>query len=195
MASDARAGRVLRPRSRSGFVFQALSIAAFVVLGRRAWGMSLCLALWAVIVGLISVILLLPVTLAGLGLARRFAGGGADALGQAQAAALALVFQPAGADGCSAPASAWSVDLAGRDKNLKLFPVPRHGDDQRCPAFKGDDRRCRQAVDAELVPKSDQPPQHAEGHPAADFGFGHALEEFLLTEGEDRERHRARDRR
>ena len=72
-----------------GVIFQGLSIAVFVVFG-AAMGLDLSGAAWAVVVGLVSVVLLLPITIAGVGLRDNSLVGLIAVLGQSQSAALAL---------------------------------------------------------------------------------------------------------
>ncbi len=72
-----------------GIVFQGLSIAVFAVLG-ASMGLELSIASWAVVVGLVSVVLLLPVTIAGVGLRDGSLVGLIALLGQSSSAALAL---------------------------------------------------------------------------------------------------------
>ena len=95
-------------------VFNALSISVFVVLG-AALGLHLSLAAWAVVVGLISLALLLPVTVAGIGV--RDAGLVAllAALGQDAKAALALSFMLLALTLIGAIAG-FIADMIGRDR-------------------------------------------------------------------------------
>ncbi len=72
-----------------GLVFQCISIAVFAVLGFDL-GLTLSAAAWAVTVGLVSIILLLPVTVAGLGLRDGSLVAVIAVLGQDESAALAL---------------------------------------------------------------------------------------------------------
>ena len=72
-----------------GVIFQSLSIAVFAVLG-TAMGLDFSIAAWAVVVGLVSLVLLLPVTIAGVGLRDSSLVGLIALLGQSQSAALAL---------------------------------------------------------------------------------------------------------
>src|SRR6185295_5221235 len=74
-----------------GLVFNVLSIAVFVVLG-AALGLHLSLAAWAVVVGMTSLALLLPVTVAGIGVRDASLVTLLTALGQDAEAALALSF-------------------------------------------------------------------------------------------------------
>ena len=53
-------------------------------------GIQLTIAAWAVVVGLVSVVLLLPVTIAGVGLRDSSLVGLIALLGQSQSAALAM---------------------------------------------------------------------------------------------------------
>lgn len=97
-----------------GLVFNALSISVFVVLG-AALGMHLSLAAWAVVVGLISLALLLPITVAGIGL--RDAGLVAllTALGQDAPVALALSVLLLALALVGAVAG-FAADMIGRDR-------------------------------------------------------------------------------
>ena len=72
-----------------GIVFQGFSISVFAILG-DAMGIELTIAAWAVVVGLVSVVLLLPVTIAGVGLRDSSLVGMIALLGQSQSAALAM---------------------------------------------------------------------------------------------------------
>jgi hypothetical protein len=72
-----------------GFGFQSLSIASVALLG-HALGITLTISVWCVVVGLVSVVLLLPVTIAGLGLREGSLIAVLGLLGQKQGAALAL---------------------------------------------------------------------------------------------------------
>ena len=96
-----------------GFIFQALSIAAFAVLG-QALGNNLPISVWVVVVGLISVILLLPVTVAGLGLRDGSLLAVMAMLGQSEGSALALSFGLLALN-LSGAAVGLVVDLTGRD--------------------------------------------------------------------------------
>jgi uncharacterized membrane protein YbhN (UPF0104 family) len=97
-----------------GLIFQGLSIAVFAILG-GALGLELSLAAWAVIVGLVSVILLLPVTVAGIGLRDGSLVAVLAALGQDQGAALALSLSLLVLNILGALVGL-IVDLAGRDR-------------------------------------------------------------------------------
>ena len=107
-------GPVMLTSLALGLVFNALSIAVFVVLG-AALGLHLSLAAWAVVVGLISLALLLPITVAGIGL--RDAGLVAllAALGQDAQAALALSFLLLALTLIGAVAG-FVVEMIGRDR-------------------------------------------------------------------------------
>jgi uncharacterized membrane protein YbhN (UPF0104 family) len=72
-----------------GVLFQLLSIAVFVMLA-SGLGLALPLAAWAVIVGLLSLALLLPVTIAGVGVRDVSLVGLVAAYGGEAAPALAL---------------------------------------------------------------------------------------------------------
>jgi uncharacterized membrane protein YbhN (UPF0104 family) len=72
-----------------GALFQVLSIGVFMALG-AALGLHLAPPAWAVIVGLVSLTLLLPITVAGIGLRDASLVGLLGALGHDSATALAL---------------------------------------------------------------------------------------------------------
>jgi uncharacterized membrane protein YbhN (UPF0104 family) len=74
-----------------GLVFQMFCIALFAVVG-AALGVNLPITSWAVVVGLIGVVLLLPLTVAGIGLRDGTLLTVLGALGQSEAAAIALSF-------------------------------------------------------------------------------------------------------
>lgn len=98
-----------------GILYQAVSIAIFAILG-ASLGLDLSMASWAVVVGLVSIILLLPVTIAGVGLRETSLVAIMTALGQSGSAALALslvllLFNVLGA------VVGLFADLAGSDKN------------------------------------------------------------------------------
>lgn len=97
-----------------GIVFQLVSIASVDVLG-EALGIALPLTAWAVIVGLTSVILMLPVTVAGLGLREGSLVAVLALLGEGKAQALALSFALLAINLLGAGIGL-IVDLAGRDK-------------------------------------------------------------------------------
>ena len=96
-----------------GIVFQMLSIAAFVILG-RALGINLSITAWAVIVGLISVVLLVPVTVAGLGLREGSLVAVLAMLGEGTGPALALSFSLLALNLLGAGVGL-ALDLTGRD--------------------------------------------------------------------------------
>ncbi len=98
-----------------GVLFQILSIATFDILG-DALGIDLPLTAWAVIVGLISVILLLPVTVAGLGLREGSLVAVLAMVGEGRGPALALSFALLAINLLGAGVGL-IVDLTGRDKN------------------------------------------------------------------------------
>ena len=110
--------RTLRPRTLvlsllAGLVVQCLSVTVFMVLG-SATGVELSTAVWAVVVGLVSLALLLPITIAGVGLREVSLVAVLSALGQSASAALALslvllLLNLAGA------AAGLLADLVGRD--------------------------------------------------------------------------------
>lgn len=97
-----------------GIVFQMFSIAAFAILG-NALGIDLTVTAWAVIVGLISVILLVPVTVAGLGLREGSLVAVLAMLGQGTGPALALSFSLLALNLLGAGVGL-VLDLTGRDK-------------------------------------------------------------------------------
>ncbi len=97
-----------------GIVFQMFSIAAFAILG-NALGIDLTATAWAVIVGLISVILLVPVTVAGLGLREGSLVAVLAMLGQGTGPALALSFSLLALNLLGAGVGL-VLDLTGRDK-------------------------------------------------------------------------------
>ncbi len=97
-----------------GLVFNVLSIAVFVVLG-NVLGLHVSLAAWAVVVGLVSLALLLPVTIAGVGLRDAGLVTLLGALGQDAKAALALSFLLLALTLLGAVAG-FVADLAGRDR-------------------------------------------------------------------------------
>ncbi len=111
---------VLRPRILAlsllaGVIFQSLSISVFIVLG-LAIGLDLSPAVWAVVVGLISLVLLVPITVAGVGLRDASLVAILSALGQSASAAFALslallLLNLAGA------VVGLLADLGGRDEN------------------------------------------------------------------------------
>ncbi len=98
-----------------GLVFQSLSILVFAVLG-AAMGLELSMASWAVVVGLVSVVLLLPVTIAGVGLRDGSLVGLIALLGQSQSAALALSLMLLALNMLGA-AAGLLADLAGSDQD------------------------------------------------------------------------------
>lgn len=98
-----------------GIFFQVLSIATFDILG-DALGIDLPLTAWAVIVGLISVILLLPVTVAGLGLREGSLVAVLAMVGEGRGPALALSFALLAINLLGAGVGL-IVDLSGRDKH------------------------------------------------------------------------------
>jgi hypothetical protein len=97
-----------------GFLFNLLSIGVFVVLG-QALGLHLGLAAWAVVMGLVSLALLLPVTVAGVGLRETSLVALLVALGQNAGGALALSLALLALTLFGAVAGALA-DLAGRDR-------------------------------------------------------------------------------
>ncbi|MDX2223074.1 MAG: lysylphosphatidylglycerol synthase domain-containing protein [Rhodospirillaceae bacterium] len=97
-----------------GLVFQALVVAIFAILGHDV-GITISVADWTVVVGLVSVILLLPVTVAGLGLREGSLVGLLGALGQSGEAALALSFAVLILSLATAGVGL-IFDLAGRDR-------------------------------------------------------------------------------
>lgn len=108
----------LRPSSLSyalllGLVFQAVCIALHVVLGEHL-NIVLSFGQWAVVVGLVSIVLLAPVTIAGIGLREATLVGVIGYLGASEVGAFALslvlfVLNLVGA------AVGLIVDLADRD--------------------------------------------------------------------------------
>lgn len=98
-----------------GLVFQALVVAIFAVLGRDL-DIAVSAADWTVVVGLVSVILLLPITVAGLGLREGSLVGLLGALGENGEAALALSFAILALSLATA-AIGLVADLAGRDRS------------------------------------------------------------------------------
>lgn len=97
-----------------GIVFQVVSIASVTLLG-DALGISLPFTAWAVIVGLTSVILLLPVTVAGLGLREGSLVAVLALLGEGKGPALALSFALLAVNLLGAGVGL-IIDLAGQDK-------------------------------------------------------------------------------
>lgn len=97
-----------------GLIFQALCVAIFLILG-AALNIVLSFAAWAVVVGLVSLVLLAPVTVAGLGLREATLVSVIGVLGGSEVAAFALslvlfVLTLAGA------AAGLAADLMGRDR-------------------------------------------------------------------------------
>ena len=97
-----------------GLVFQMVSIASVYLLG-DSLGIGLPFTAWAVIVGLTSVILMLPVTVAGLGLREGSLVAVLAMLGEGTGQALALSFALLAMNLLGAGVGL-IVDLAGRDK-------------------------------------------------------------------------------
>lgn len=97
-----------------GIVFQIVSIASVDILG-EALGIGLPFTAWAVIVGLTSVILMLPVTVAGLGLREGSLVAVLAMLGEGTGPALALSFALLAMNLLGAGVGL-VVDLTGRDK-------------------------------------------------------------------------------
>ena len=97
-----------------GLVFQMFCIALFALLG-AALGIDLPIASWAVVVGLIGVVLLLPLTVAGIGLRDGTLLTVLGALGQSEAAAVALSFSLLALNILAALVG-FVVDVAGRDR-------------------------------------------------------------------------------
>ncbi len=97
-----------------GIVFQLVSIASVQILG-GALGITLPFTAWAVVVGLTSVILMLPVTVAGLGLREGSLVAVMAMLGEGKGPALALSFALLAINILGAGVGL-VVDLAGRDK-------------------------------------------------------------------------------
>jgi hypothetical protein len=98
-----------------GLLFNALSIGVFVVLG-LGLGLHIGLAAWAVLVGMTSLILLLPITVAGVGLRDASLVGLLGSIGQDahQALALSLALLALTVFGAVIGLVA---DVIGRDKN------------------------------------------------------------------------------
>lgn len=97
-----------------GIVFQIVSIASVDLLG-EALGIFLPFTAWAVIVGLTSVILMLPVTVAGLGLREGSLVAVLAMLGEGTGPALALSFALLAMNLLGAGVGL-VVDLTGRDR-------------------------------------------------------------------------------
>lgn len=97
-----------------GILFQTVSIASVYLLG-DSLGIGLPFTAWAVIVGLTSVILMLPVTVAGLGLREGSLVAVLAVLGESAGQALALSFALLAMNLLGAGVGL-IVDLAGRDK-------------------------------------------------------------------------------
>ena len=97
-----------------GLVFQAFCIALFALLG-AALGVNLPITNWAVMVGLIGVVLLLPLTVAGIGLRDGTLLTVLGALGQNEAAAIALSFALLALNILAAFVG-FIVDVAGKDR-------------------------------------------------------------------------------
>ncbi len=97
-----------------GVAFQLVSIASVHILG-GALGIVLPFTAWAVVVGLTSVILMLPVTVAGLGLREGSLVAVMAMLGEGKGPALALSFALLAVNLLGAGVGL-VVDLAGRDK-------------------------------------------------------------------------------
>ena len=97
-----------------GIIFQMISITSVAIPG-EAFGIHLPATAWAVVVGLVSVILLLPVTVAGLGLREGSLVAVLAMLGEGKGPALALSFALLAINILGA-AVGLIVDLTGRDK-------------------------------------------------------------------------------
>ncbi len=97
-----------------GLVFQVFCIALFAVLG-SGLGIDLPLTSWAVVVGLIGVVLLLPLTVAGIGLRDGTLLGVLGLLGQNAGAAIALSFCLLALNIVGALVG-FVVDVAGKDR-------------------------------------------------------------------------------
>ena len=96
-----------------GLVFQTFCIALFALLG-AALGVNLPITSWAVVVGLIGVVLLLPLTVAGIGLRDGTLLTVLGVLGQSEAAAIALSFALLALNILAALVG-FVVDVMGRD--------------------------------------------------------------------------------
>lgn len=83
--------RQLAVNFAGGVLFQALVVAIFAVVGVEL-GIAIAPAAWVAVVGFVSVVLLLPVTVAGIGLRDASLIGFLEALGQTSEEALALSF-------------------------------------------------------------------------------------------------------
>ncbi len=97
-----------------GLVFQIFCIALFALLG-AALGVNLSITSWAVVVGLIGVVLLLPLTIAGIGLRDGTLLTVLGALGQSEGAAIALSFALLALNIIAAIVG-FVVDVAGKDR-------------------------------------------------------------------------------
>ena len=97
-----------------GLIFQSFCIGLFVVVG-QALGIDLPIANWAVVVGLIGVVLLLPLTIAGIGLRDGTLLTVLGALGQNQGAAIALSFALLALNIVAAFVG-FVVDVTGKDR-------------------------------------------------------------------------------
>ena len=97
-----------------GLVSQSLGIAIFAVLG-AGLGITLAPTAWAVVVGLVSAVLLLPITIAGIGLRDGSLVALIGLLGQSQGAALALSLSVLALN-LGGAGVGLIVDLVGRDR-------------------------------------------------------------------------------
>ena len=97
-----------------GLVFQTFCIALLALLG-AALGINLPLTNWAVVMGLIGVVLLLPITIAGIGVREGTLLTVLGALGQSEAAAIALSFALL-ALSILAALVGFVVDVMGKDR-------------------------------------------------------------------------------
>ncbi len=97
-----------------GLIVQSLAITIFAVLG-TGLGIILAPTVWAVVVGLISVVLLLPITVAGIGLREGSLVAVLGVLGHSQSAALALSLTVLAVNLVGAGVGL-IADLTGRDR-------------------------------------------------------------------------------
>ena len=97
-----------------GLLVQSLSICVFVLVGADL-GIPLAPSAWAVVVGLVSVVLLLPITVAGIGLRDGSLVAVLGLLGHGASAALALSFVLLAINLAGAGVGLLA-DLAGRDR-------------------------------------------------------------------------------
>jgi uncharacterized membrane protein YbhN (UPF0104 family) len=99
-----------------GVVFQAMVVAIFAVVGEDL-GLDVSAGAWVVVIGLVSIILLLPVTVAGIGLREGSLVGLMGALGQDAAATLAMSLVIL-ALSLFAAAIGLALDLTSRDRTV-----------------------------------------------------------------------------